>query len=69
VPVVLEELIEIVSDTDSIEQEIDHQELVKAIDEFLGTLSSDKRNIFVRGYWYFDSISEIATHFKMTPGR
>jgi RNA polymerase sigma-70 factor (ECF subfamily) len=64
--VVLEELLELVSDTDSVEQEIDRQELVKAIDTFLGTLPADKRSIFVRRYWYFDSISTIASRFGMT---
>jgi RNA polymerase sigma-70 factor (ECF subfamily) len=63
---VLDELLEIVSDTDSVEQEINRKELVKAIDTFLGTLSADKRGIFVRRYWYFDSISTIASRFGMT---
>jgi RNA polymerase sigma-70 factor (ECF subfamily) len=63
---VLDELLEIVSDTDSVEQEINRKELVKAIDTFLGTLSSKKRGIFVCRYWYFDSITNIATRFGMT---
>ena len=36
------------------------------IDHFLKELSSDKRNIFVCRYWYFDSISDIAIRFGMT---
>jgi RNA polymerase sigma-70 factor (ECF subfamily) len=63
---VLDELLEIVSDTDSVEKEINRKELVKAIDTFLGTLSSDKRGIFVRRYWYFDNISAIASRFGLT---
>jgi RNA polymerase sigma-70 factor (ECF subfamily) len=63
---VLDELLEIVSDTGSVEQEINRKELVKAIDTFLGTLSADKRGLFVRRYWYFDSISTIASRFEMT---
>jgi RNA polymerase sigma-70 factor (ECF subfamily) len=63
---VLDELLEIVSDTDSVEQEINRKELVKAIDTFLGTLSADKRGIFICRYWYFDSISTIASSFGMT---
>jgi RNA polymerase sigma-70 factor (ECF subfamily) len=63
---VLDELLEIVSDADSVEQEIDRQELVKAIDTFLEMLSAEKRGIFVRRYWYFDSISTIASRFDMT---
>lgn len=34
VPAVLEEIAELVSDTDSVEQEVDRRELVKAIDAF-----------------------------------
>jgi RNA polymerase sigma-70 factor (ECF subfamily) len=49
-----------------VEQEINRKELVKAIDTFLGTLSADKRGIFVRRYWYFDSISTIASRFGLT---
>jgi RNA polymerase sigma-70 factor (ECF subfamily) len=63
---VLDELLELVSDTDSVEQEIDRKELVKAIDTFLGALSDRRRDIFVCRYWYFDSISTIASSFGMT---
>lgn len=66
VTVVLDEIAELVSDTDSVEQEIDRKELVKAIDEFLDRLPADKENIFVCRYWYFDSISDIASRFRMT---
>lgn len=64
--VVLDEIAEFVSDTDSVEQEIDRKELVKAIDRFLDSLPSGKRSIFVCRYWYFDSISDIANRFGMT---
>ena len=63
---VLDEIAELVSDTDNVEQEIHHKELLKAIDTFLDRLPSDKRSIFVRRYWYFDSISDIASRFGMT---
>lgn len=65
--VVLDEIAELVSDTDdSVAQEIDRRELIRAIDAFLGTQSAEKRGIFVRRYWYFDSISDIAARFEMT---
>ena len=64
--VVLDEIAEFVSDTDSVEKEIDHRELVKAIDSFLDRLPTDKRSIFVCRYWYFDSVSDIANRFGMT---
>lgn len=64
--VVFDEIAEIVSGTDSAEQVIDRRELVTAIDTFLSVLSAEKRGIFVRRYWYFDSVSEIASRFGMT---
>ena len=64
--VVLDEIAEFVSDADSVEQEIDRKELVTAIDSFLDRLPTDKRNIFICRYWYFDSISDIANRFRMT---
>ena len=66
VPVVLDEIVDLVSDTDDVEKEIDRRELVKAIDDFLGKLPADKRSIFICRYWYFDSISNIASRFGMT---
>lgn len=64
--VVLDEIAELVSDTDSTEQELDRKELAKIIDDFLDTLPKNKRSIFVCRYWYFDSISHIANRFGMT---
>lgn len=59
-PVVLDELSEFVSGNSNVEKEIEYKELVKAINSFLGTLSSEKRTIFICRYWYSDSIAEIA---------
>ena len=64
--VVLDEIAEFVSDANSVEQKIDRKELVKAIDNFLDRLPADKKNIFICRYWYFDSISDIASRFGMT---
>lgn len=65
-PVVLDEISNLVSGTDDVEQELDNKELIKAIDAFLGTLPAEKRGMFIRRYWYFDSISDIANRFGMT---
>ena len=65
-PVVLDEISELVSGTDDMEQELNRRELIKAIDTFLDMLSTEKRTIFVRRYWYFDHISEIAVRCGMS---
>ncbi len=62
---ILDELSECVSGKDDVQAEVEYHELVRAIDEFLDSLSPQKRRIFVCRYWYNDSISEIAKQFCM----
>jgi RNA polymerase sigma-70 factor (ECF subfamily) len=61
----LDELAGCVSDNE-VEHAYEHKELVAAINDFLGSLPAEKRNIFVCRYWYTDSISDIAVRFDMT---
>lgn len=42
---------------------VEARELGRAIDAFLDTLSRDSRNIFLRRYWFGDSIRQIAQHY------
>lgn len=62
---VLDELSECVSGKEDVHAEVEYHELVKAIDVFLDSLSSQKRKMFVCRYWYNDSISDIAKQFNM----
>jgi len=64
-PLVLEELGECVSGREDVEQEIAYRELVMTLEAFLQTLSVKKRRIFLRRYWYTDSVSDIAKCFGM----
>ena len=68
VGVVLGELEDCVSGASSIEDELNRRELVKAIDDFLDSLSEKKRDIFVLRYWYSESVSKIAKQFNMKEG-
>ena len=68
ITLVLDELADCVSDIDNVEQIIDCQELKKTINSFVRNLSIEKRDIFVRRYWYADSVSEIARDYKILPG-
>ena len=43
------------------EREAESRELGEALNGFLGTLDREKRGIFLRRYWYGDSIRDIAT--------
>ena len=47
------------------EQMIDARELGRTIDRFLGTQSKISRYIFVRRYWYGDSVGVIANELDM----
>lgn len=60
IDVVLDELSECISGSDSVEREIDRKELSGAINAFLDTLKGKKCDIFVMRYWYAMSISDIA---------
>ncbi len=60
---VFEEIEEVVSGSDDIERKSEQREALEAVNEFLKTLSEEKRSIFICRYWYFDSIEEIAKRF------
>lgn len=68
IALVLDELIDCVSDTDSVEQIVDRRELIGAINTFVRGLSAEKRSIFVRRYWYADPVSKIAEDHGMGAG-
>lgn len=62
---VLDELEDCVSGSDMDEQ-LDMRELANAISDFLLTLPSRNRNIFVCRYWYADELDGIAKQFKIS---
>lgn len=45
---------------------MDDRELGEALNGFLASLSEEKRNIFVRRYWYLDSVSDISKRFALS---
>ena len=48
---------------------LDELTLRDAINGFLGTLSEEKRNIFLRRYWYLDSIADIAKRYALSESK
>ena len=56
----LDELEECLSDGGSVEDAYDAKELSEAINAFLAALSYSDRFLFVRRYWYSDSMQDIA---------
>lgn len=65
IPSVLDELSECISGTKNVEKELEYKELIKSINSFLDNLSYEKRSLFVRRYWYSDSIRTIAKQHNM----
>ena len=65
----LEELEECIPAGSSVEQMAENKELQKAINDFLRSLSSDDRYIFVRRYFYSESIQTIAFGLSFSEGR
>ena len=45
--------------------EAERRELGEVLNEFLGTLNQESRKIFMRRYWYADSIAEIAQRYGL----
>lgn len=55
-----EELGDCVSDIGSVESEMESRNIEAAIDKFLWMQGEAKRNVFIRRYWYFDSMENIS---------
>lgn len=64
--IALDELEECLASHVTIEAELTAKEFSAALDGFLDTLDQENRVMFVRRYWYSDSISEIAERFHMS---
>lgn len=64
--VALDELENCFPASGSVEEKLDAKELARNIDAFLETLSQDNRIMFVRRYWYSDSIDELAKLFSIS---
>ena len=60
VPLALEELEEVVAGSDSPENEAVRKELIAGLNRFLSELTRQERYVFVRRYWYLDSLRDIA---------
>ena len=68
VPLILSELGDCVSGRESVEQEFDRKELLAEINLFLARLTKEKRQMFVRRYWYAEGIGKIAKRFGVSEG-
>ncbi len=60
------EMEECIPAPDDLESRLDDMVLQETLNGFLGTLGEEKRNIFLRRYWYLDSVAEIAKRFGVS---
>ena len=54
---------------DDLQRRMDEQVLREAINGFLRTLDVEKRNLFLRRYWFLDSIDEISRRFGISQSK
>ena len=62
VRVIFEEVADRLQSDQDVEQQVTEQELADSINRFLESISDTERNVFVRRYWYMQSITEIAEY-------
>ena len=60
------ELEDCLSSVDTLEDEYNSNELRESINDFLALLDKESRVLFVRRYWYSDSVAEIAGRLGIT---
>ena len=65
----VEELTECIPSTDDVQSEYDNKMIAEALNRFLLSLDEEKRNIFVRRYFYSDPIDVIAKGMHMGEGK
>ena len=66
VQLALDELGEIASGGDNPEGVLDREALRAALDGFLAGLPEQRRDLFLRRYWYLDSVEVLAKRFSMS---
>lgn len=64
-PLALDELDECIAAKGGVEAAMDEKELSRAIDAFLRTLPERECNLFLRRYWFLDSVREIARRYRL----
>ena len=69
IPLALDELRECISDGESIHRQVEQRVLTELLNRFLNELKPEQRRIFVRRYWYLDSIADIAHMYGMSESK
>lgn len=65
----LDELSECISTDENMDERIEFEELTQAIQEFVADLPMTEMNVFVRRYWFMDSIRDICRRFGFSQSK
>jgi len=65
--VALTELEGVLRGARTVEKELEEKELAAALNRFLSTLDAGSRVLFMRRYWFGDSVEMLAGHFGLRP--
>ena len=65
-PLVLEELAECIAAPSDVESEYEARELGRSLDRFVCSLPSREANIFLRRYFFTDSVAQIAERYGLS---
>ena len=65
----LEELAEVLPGGTDPARTVEAKELVRALDRFLESLPEVQRRVFLRRYWFFDPVNDIAARYGFTPAK
>lgn len=65
----LDELSECVPASKTVEKELEDREIASIISQWLRSLSEEKRKVFLRRYWYFDSVEQISNIFGFSQSK
>ena len=63
------EMSECIPGAQNVEQEAAAAELSRAVSRFLETRSQAQRDVFLRRYWFFDTVPEISRRFGFTQSK
>ena len=69
VPASLDELENLVPSGRGIDENLADEEFAELIRAFLTTLPVDERRVFLRRYWFFDSVHDIAQRFRFSENK
>lgn len=67
--IAFEELEDSIASLDDPAGQVEQEQLAEAVRTFVHTMKQPDRDLFVRRYWYLDSVADLAARWDMTTGQ